>query len=413
MGFNMIREHLKCPNVRSKERSLWQNAPYVTSFRCERNEPCFVHNTVLDWVADELGMDPTEVALVNSNDPGHGLKECIEKGKEAIGWDEKWHLSGAKTLPNGKMHGIGFAWSFEWGCAGSTASAALRVCPDGTAQVIGAMSDVGCAPETTYAMIAAEALGMRLEDVYMQLSGQDVGYTMQAASCSTCLCANGTVVKEVAEKAKVMLLERAAPQFEVAPDELDIKDSVIYVKSAPENTLPIASLFWGESSDLTASVTSHGTPSERPPYELYQAHFCEVEVDTETGEWKLKKTVLVNDVGTAIYPDSVNGQQYGGFIMGIGRDLGEELIYDSMTGVLLNGNFLDYKIATMLDCGSIEPYIKESGLGLGPFGSVGIGEDLAVLAMPLISNAIYNAIGVRINELPVTPDKVLKALGKV
>ena len=422
-----IDELLKCPNTKCTFRSVWQNKQYEASFRCEHNACCFILNTILDYVADELGMDPTEVALINSNDPGHVLKECIDAGKEAIGWDEKWHKPGTKRLPNGKMHGIGFAWGFNWGAAGQPASAAVRICPDGTAQVIGAMSDVGVAPQTSYAMIAAEALGMRLKDVYMQVSGSDVGYTMQGASCSTCFCANGTVVKEAAEKAKKMLLERAAPKFGVTPEELDIKDSVIYVKAKPEKTCTIPdvlvpsrfgppvgiNLCPGEGNDLVASVTSHATPRIEPPYDCYQAHFCEVEVDTETGQWEIKRVVLVNDVGKAIYPESVNGQQYGGHIMGIGRDLGEEYIHDPTTGVLLNGDLLEYKIPTMLDWGPIETYIKESGLGPGPYGGVGIGEHLAVLTEPLISNAIYNAIGVRINDLPITPEKVLKALGKI
>ncbi|MBC8457893.1 MAG: xanthine dehydrogenase family protein molybdopterin-binding subunit [Deltaproteobacteria bacterium] len=138
----------------------------------------------------------------------------------------------------------------------------------------------------------------------------------------------------------------------------------------------------------------------------------EVEVDTGTGQIEVTKVVNVNDVGKAVSPETVEGQMYGGTYMGVGRALTEEMVWDENTGVLLNRNLLDYKYATMLDCGPIETVIKETGMGHGPYGAVGVAEDIATVVPALLGPAVYNAIGEWIDEYPITADKVLKALGK-
>jgi xanthine dehydrogenase molybdenum-binding subunit len=143
-----------------------------------------------------------------------------------------------------------------------------------------------------------------------------------------------------------------------------------------------------------------------------QAHFMEVEVDTETGEVDITKMVTVNDVGKVINWDGCEGQAYGGAIMGIGRGMTEEVVYDERTGVMLNGNLLNYKIPTMMDYGDIETIMVETGMGYGPYGTVGIGEDVATVVPALIGPAVHNAIGVWPETFPVTPERVLKALGK-
>jgi xanthine dehydrogenase molybdenum-binding subunit len=137
-----------------------------------------------------------------------------------------------------------------------------------------------------------------------------------------------------------------------------------------------------------------------------------VEVDPETGEVVVTKVVNVNDVGKAMSPESVEGQQYGGTYMGVGRNRSEEYIWDEKTGVLLNGNLLDYKINTMGDIGSIETIIVETEMGYGPYGAVGIGEDVATDTTHVLNGAVQNAIGEWVDDGPITPDKVLKALGK-
>jgi CO/xanthine dehydrogenase Mo-binding subunit len=142
-----------------------------------------------------------------------------------------------------------------------------------------------------------------------------------------------------------------------------------------------------------------------------QAHFLEVAVDTETGKIDLLKIVTVNDVGRVINWDGCEGQQYGGAYMAMGRALMEEVVNDPVTGVALNADLLNYKIPTILDLGPIETRLVETGMGYGPYGLVGIGEDVATVAPSLVAPAVFNAIGKWVDEYPITPARVLRALG--
>jgi len=216
------------------------------------------------------------------------------------------------------------------------------------------------------------------------------------------------------------------------PEDLDINDSVIYAKENPSIKKTVAEVvkdvrgsFVQKHEYGAIQNTTHepiyvwayhrqGRLGKEPGRQRLcrQAHFCEVEVDPETGEVEVIKVVNVNDVGKAMSPETVEGQQYGGTYMGVGRNRSEEYIWDTQTGVLLNGNLIDYKFSSMLDVGPIETIIVETGMGLGPYGSVGIGEDVANDTTFLLHGAVYNAIGKWVDNGPITPDKVLKALGK-
>jgi len=138
----------------------------------------------------------------------------------------------------------------------------------------------------------------------------------------------------------------------------------------------------------------------------------EVEVDPGTGEVEVTRVVNVNDVGKVISWEGCEGQQYGGSYMAVGRGRSEEVVHDPATGVMLNGNLIDYKIATIQDIGAIDTCLVETGMGYGPYGIVGIAEDVATLVPGLMGPAVHNALGVWVEELPVTPDRVLNALGK-
>jgi xanthine dehydrogenase molybdenum-binding subunit len=139
----------------------------------------------------------------------------------------------------------------------------------------------------------------------------------------------------------------------------------------------------------------------------------EVEVDPGTGKVDILKVITVNDVGKVINWDSAEGQGYGGAFMGVGRGRTEEVVYDSKTGVMLNGNLLNYKIPTIMDVDSIDSVLIETGMGYGPNGTIGIGEDVASVVPVLIAPAVYNATGKWIERFPVTPDIILKTLGKI
>ena len=459
-------ENTKVPNLYGKRLNVRVNKGPTTAVRCEQNPNCLPFTLVFDHVAAELGLDPIEVALKNDGSEGHdmtwlnqrkaemgfqvrdSLRECVERGKAAIDWDKKWHLSGTKRLANGKMHGIAFTWTHEWDDSAGSSEIAIRIeRNDGTASILGCRSDIGVNAETAYCQVAADELGMRYEDVFYRQQ-IDTGFFTMTPDSSTNMSVNGFAIRNAARLLKRKILEAATSPGAVTqrgsypaafpdmkPEDLDIKDSVIYVKADPSRKMTLAEFvgpsgaagpmsfyeFLEPRTNFTLPLFAHSSqvqtcayalPSGPRPRLTRQAHFMEVEVDTETGEVEVTKVVNVNDVGKVINWEACEGQQYGGTYMGVGRGRSEEVVHDPMTGVMLNGNLLDYKFATMLDVGPIDTILVETGMGYGPYGVVGIAEDIATVVPALIGPAVYNAIGKWINDYPITPDKILKALGK-
>ncbi len=459
-------ENTRIPNVYGKIEAIQVNKGINVPTRCEQNPNTHSLTLVFDHLADALSLDPTDVALKNDGADGHdmdwlndrkgemgfevrdSLRECIEKGKAAIEWDKKWHPPGVKRLQNGRMHGLGFTWTHEWEDSAGSSEIAIRIeRNDGTASILGMRCDNGVNAETAYCQIAADELGMRLEDVFYRPQF-DPGFFTMTPDSSTNMSVNGFAVRNAARLLKRKILVAAtSPSGETQrgsfpspfggyePQDLDIKDSVIYVKADPSERMSLAEFVQpsgaegpmcytpemgrgAQRSNFSVPLFSHSWQVQQGAYASYrlrlcrQAHFMEVEVDTETGEVLVTKVVNVNDVGKVISWEGCEGQQYGGTYMGVSRGLLEEIVHDPVTGVMLNGNLLDYKIATMNDVGPIETLLVETGMGYGPYGVVGIGEDIATVVPALPGPAIHNAIGVWIDDFPITPETVLRALGK-
>jgi CO/xanthine dehydrogenase Mo-binding subunit len=411
-------------------------------------------------------LDPIEVALKNDGAEGHdmewlnqrkiemgfpardSLRECVEKGKAAIEWDQKWHLAGTRRLPNGRMHGMAFAWTHEWEDSSGSSEIAIRIeRDDGTANVLGMRCDIGVNAETAYCQIAADELGMKIEDVFYR-PHIDPGFFTMTPDSSTNMSVNGFAIRNAARILKRRILELATrPKGQTSrgsfpaafpgmkPEDLDIRDSVIFVKRDPSIRMTIRELVGpaggegpittqpemgkgAQRSSFTEPLFAYGWQVQQGAYAsarlrlTRQAHFMEVEVDPETGEVEVTRVVNVNDVGKVISWEGCEGQQYGGSYMAVGRGRSEEVIHDPVTGVMLNGNLLDYKIATIQDIGKVNTHLVETGLGYGPYGIVGIAEDVATVVPALISPAVHNALGVWVEEFPITPDRILKALGK-
>jgi len=446
-GIEHFIDNTCIPNLRCEAITADVSKGPAWWHRCEQLPNSLCLTLVFDHVAAALKLDPTEVTLKNDGYDGrdashlarykrkHGfpdrdsLKECIEAGKKAIDWDKKWHPPGTKRLGNGRMHGIAFTWNHAWDDVRGTGSAAVMIEQDGTVSIIAQQADLGVNPWTSYCQIVADELGVRIEDIAIKPFTLDHGFSLMSPDGSCNLCSNGYTVRKAARKARKMLLELAADKFgNVKPEDLEIADRVIYIKSDPERTKTIKEItaravpsfvsegFWTDAPVIAwawhcQGIFGQSIETGRPRL-CRQAHFMEIEVDTETGQIEIINVVNVNDVGKAVSPETVEGQMYGGTYMAVGRALTEEMVWDPNTGVLLNRNLLDYKYATMNDCGPIKTIFLETGLGHGPYGTVGVGEDSATVVPALIGPAVYNAIGKWIDDFPITPDKVLKALGK-
>lgn len=419
------------PKVEHNQKIVLTNHQPAWWFRCEKSGTDWITGSIFNKVADELGLDPTEVALKNTPEKGkESLEKCIEIGKEKIEWDEKWHDPREKELPNGKLHGIGFSWAWEWD-SGAHGSAAVRIAEDGSVSLIGAAPDMGVAAHTTYHNVIAEALGVEPEYInYTPDSSDntDRGYILADFGGSWTCGGNVDVIWEAAQKAKKILLDRASEELLKSPDLLEIDKGEIYAKNAPDERISIADAVG--TYDIVASVSTRcmlekddcpfgswacpygfGKQREHP---CYQSHFVEVEVDPETGLVEVDKIVNLNDVGRILLRSGVAGQQYGGSYMAAGRALQDELVHDPETGALLNGNLEDYKVPEITDLGEIEDVGLEVGEGPGALGVVGVGEDISTDLPIAIANAVHNAIGAvpEDHERPFTPDKILKALGK-
>jgi CO/xanthine dehydrogenase Mo-binding subunit len=459
-------ENTRIPNIYGKLKAVQINKGINVPTRCEQNTNAMNLTLVFDRVAAALGMDPTEIALKNDGAEGHdmawlnqkkaetgfqvrdSLRECIDKGKAAIDWDSKWHAPGTKTLPNGRMHGLGFTWTHEWEDSAGSSEVGIRIeRTDGTATIFSTRADCGLNSETAYCQVAADELGMRFEDV--NFVGQtDAGFYGMTPDSSTNMSVNGYAVRNAARLLKQRILEAATQPCGVTsrgsfaaafpgrtPGDLDIKNSVIFVKNEPSLRMTIGQFVGAaglegpmisqpemgkgaQRSSFTEPLYAYSWQVQQGAYSgtrlrlCRQAHFMEVEVDTETGEVEVTKVVNVNDVGKVISWEGCEAQQYGGTFMGVGRAKSEEVVYDPATGVMLTGNLLDYKIATALDIGIVDSLLIETGMGYGPYGSIGIGEDVATVVPALLLPAVHNAIGKWIDVFPITPDKVLSALGK-
>jgi CO/xanthine dehydrogenase Mo-binding subunit len=433
--------------------------------RCEQKANTDSLNVVCNKVAAALGMDPIEIALRNDGADGHdmvwladkkeelgfarrdSLRECLEKGKAAIAWDAKWHAPGAHRLEDGRMHGLGFAWSHEWDDSEGSGEIAIRVeRDDGSISIFGCRADQGVGAETALCQVAADELGVPLSSVFYR-PNEDSGFFPMSPDGSTATSINAFAVRNAARMVKRQILQSAVslraatqrrtpypPAFPgLSADDLDIREGYILERANPANRIAVADYVGPSGTEGPITMTEFtaagvgkfvfsepffaygwqvqgGAYAGARPRLARQAHFIEIAVDTETGKIDVLKAVHVNDVGKVLNWAACEGQQYGGSYMAMGRALMEEVVNDPVTGVTLNADLLNYKIPTILDIGDIETYLVETGMGYGPYGMLGVGEDTATVAPSLIAPAVYNAIGVWIDEYPITPARVLRAL---
>ena len=439
-------------NVRSTQQWAFTNRGYVESVR-HGAPSCVPHNIMFDRVAGEFGLDPTDVALKNDGCDGHpwewvaqyqkdngfpqrqSLREVIGRGKEAIGWNHKWHPAGARKLANQKMHGLGFMSINEWGAGlkGILADGySCLILRDGKVAIVGMRCDPGVDTESGFRSCVASEMGLKYEDTVIQERRSDnhiYHFAEPGGSYGTISTTPQLILAARELKAKILRYAVAAsPAGRIffpakTPEELDIRDSIIFEKADSSNrktVAEVANAFWNVDPAIAHPVVPNitGLSSEgKPDPKLYvmsrQAHFIEVEVDTETGEITVVDLVCVNDVGHVFNPKGAQGQQYGGAYMALGRNRTEEKICCPRTGVGLNYDHVGYQLGTMNDYPVIQCLLHESHQGYSAYGSCGIGENVGASLSAIVAGAVYNAIGKWILDFPITPDKVLRALGKI
>jgi xanthine dehydrogenase molybdenum-binding subunit len=420
---HVIRQY-RCPNVLLEPTVVYTNRPVTGTYRYfGAAEGVVAGEQIIDMLAEKIGMDAVEFRVKNHQVVGDTIKpgftvsscaldECLKLSAEKIGWKE---IRGKKIQVGTKRRGVGCA-NVTHSSSGRLAlmelsTAIVKLNEDCSASVITSATEMGQGVIGVMGQIAAEVLGLPFEDIHVVIGDTDVTPWNVGSHASRSTFCTGTAVQKAAQDAREQLLERAAKMLEVSAEELDIKDRRVYVKASPGKGMSLRELARKTIYNFDEPLGIIGRCSWQPDKlgTPWGAFFVEVEVDIETGEVKILKMVFTYDIGRAINPTAVEGQLQGGTYQGVGYGLWEDVILDE-NGVMLNDSLATYKIPSTLDLPDVEVILVEHGDPNGPFGAKGIGELPRGAPAPAISNAIYDAIGVRIKDLPMTPEKILKAL---
>lgn len=435
----------KVPSIRYIARCVYTNNTWTQAMRGYGNpQATFGIECNLDRLAEMVGIDPVEMRLMNSNTPGEvtpqrfkitscGLRECIEKVAERLDWESKHGRRDGRGVGMASLiHVGGGARVYKSDGCGTI----IKVDDFGTVDVFTGATDIGQGSDTVISQVVAEVLGVGINDVNVvdndtEVCPWDVGVHASRTTFVACNSAIGAT-----KKVKGQILELAAGYVEIQkdkdgvkreikldenPNNLIIRGGMVFSKRDPETGIPLDKILrashYKTGGKMVMGEYFYDPDNENLDREFkgnlsmtyaYGTHGVEVEVDRETGKVKILKYVAAHDVGRAINPMLLEGQIYGAVCMGVGYGLTEQLILDK--GECMNPNFRDYKVLTAKDVIPVDPIIVETMDRDGPFGAKGIGEPGCVPTAPAIANAIYDAIGIRIFDLPITPEKILKAL---
>jgi len=429
--FLVWEETYRLPNARFNGYRVYTNKPVRGMYRCHGRAFHGGLGMQLDMIAQELGMDPVEIRLRNALKTGEvqatgskiiscGLTEAIEQAAERSGWKDK-----RGKLPYGKGVGMGangMMVGFPMGIRGGSA-AMLKFNEDGGCTLISGVVDNGQGNESMVVQIAADVLGMKMEDINLVSADSEVTPLDQGAYSQAATFVSGNAARAAAIDAREQILNIASDMLDATPGELDLNNGQVFVRQRPEWNVWLGKVIRKALLDNTPVV---GRGSYMPKVDLrrewvsnpkgqhagtfsFGAVVAEVEVDTETGQVKVTKVTGAHDCGFAINPMSVEGQLEGSVASGgVGATLLEEHSWDG--GQMLNANMLEYKVPLSVDMPQITPIIVETVDPEGPFGAKEAGLWGSMNMFQAIGNAVYDAVGVWIREFPITPDKVLKAL---
>ena len=385
------------------------NKPKAAAYRAPGvPAAAFAAESVIDEICEKLGMDPLEFRTKNASKegsrriPGPVLQKVGYLETLAAAMDTEHY----KTPLEGPNRGRGIAAGF-WFNGTGPACATASVNADGTVSLIEGSPDIG-GSRASMAMQVAEVLGLPAEDVHPTIGDTDsVGYTSLSAG-SGATFKSGWACYEAATDIKQQLIQRAARIWDVSPDDVEYTDGVASHKSDSELKLTFKQLA-GRLIGTGGPVVGRGNVNPAGVGNSFAVHIVDVEVDPETGKVAVLRYTALQDVGKAIHPSYVEGQIQGGVVQGIGWALNEEYVYNK-SGVMDNSSFLDYRMPTSLDLPMIDTVIVEIANPGHPFGIRGVGEVCIVPPMAAMANAIHNAIGVRMDVLPMSPGNVLEAL---
>ncbi|HWG50574.1 MAG TPA: xanthine dehydrogenase family protein molybdopterin-binding subunit [Candidatus Acidoferrales bacterium] len=402
---------VEIPNQRKQHVAVLTNIGPARAWRAPNHpQGCLITMAALDDLAAKLNMDPVELLLKNLSltQRADVYREELAIASDLMNWKKNWHprnQGGSGVV----KRGLGVA-IHTWGGRGHNSNCALTIHPDGSVDIKMGSQDLGTGTRTAILMVAGDTLGLPIDKI--QLNIGDNEYPPDGGSGgSTTIGGVSSSTRRAAVDARDQLLAKVAPALNAQPQELEIVNQVIRVKSAPSR-----SMNWKDACARLGTQPIQVLGKNPGPGDLISsgvggAVMADVSVDTETGIVKMNKMVCAQDCGLIINMKTAESQVYGAMIMGIASTLYEEKIMDPTTGAMLNPNMDFYRLAGIGDVGELVVHMM-TGKGYDERGPIGLGEPPTVGPMAAISNAVANAIGARVPFMPITPDRVVAALNE-
>ena len=398
------------PNFRLRSYGIYTNKIFAGSYRASGvADMNFAVESHTDTIARKLNMDPIDfraqnalregdITVSGARVPANGLFETIESVKQRLGLP--------KALEEGR--GVGVAMG-EWRCGSGPSTASISVNEDGTISLLTGSVDIS-GSDTSLAQIAAESLGVGLEQVIVAKRDTDMAPFTGPSGGSRIVYSQGKAVQMAADDAKGKLFALAANRLGVQPDALEIGGGWVYVQDNTPQGLTLSQLANMSLTSQSGPIIGLASLSSMPYAPVFNTQAAEVLVDKQTGHVRVTRFVQAQDVGTAINPMAVEGQLEGGAVQGIGRALSEEMIIDPETGKVLNPSLSTYLMPLAVDMPEIENILVNVPTDDGPFGARAVAEPPGFGPPAAIANAIYDAVGIRIKELPLSAERVLAAI---
>src|SRR5256885_842324 len=407
------------PNFDVKGFEVLTHKPSIAAYRAPvAPQTIFAIDSHMEQIAKAIGVDPVEFRLrhlqregdkMANNQPGlsNGAVEVLTRLAEHPLWKKRAEWTASSK--DGKLRGTGLSLG-GWLGGLQPPGATVRLNPDGTLQVLTGQVDIA-GTNIALAQIAATAYGVDIDKVKITTGDTDVAPMTGLSAGSKTTYTVGVAVMQAAQNARNQTLEIAAKELEASVHDLEIDDGKVVVRGVPNKGVTLAQI--GKKGNLSMSKVEPVLGTSHPAFSVQAPAFCgqlaRIEVDPDTGEVTLHDFVVVQDVGKAINPLQIEGQMQGGAVQSLGMALTEALIYDDK-GRLTNPSLLDYRKLTAADLPNIETIIVEKPAPHGPFGARGVGEPPIVPAPAAIANAIADATGVRLTELPLSSERIALAI---
>jgi xanthine dehydrogenase YagR molybdenum-binding subunit len=424
----LIRDLYKCPNVKTTSTDVYINTGPARPFRAPGHpQGAWALEQMIDALAEAIQMDPVELRLKNislysqarDTQPlytTNGLKDCLEKGAEAFGWKEARSRIAREGNKGFTRRGVGVAgglWIVGGGRPPSTII--LKLFSDGSVNLNMGASDIGTGTKTVMALVVSEELGVKPETI--QIEHADTGTTQFATPSggSKTVATESPAVREAAISVKQQLIEIAAKDIDVDPAALYFRAGTIISRTDPSRKIKITGLSGLKKRGVVVGIGYRGPNPKNKVANPFAAQFCEVEVDTRTGEVRIIRFLGAHDSGRVMSRLTYDNQVFGGITMGIGLATTEARILDrNQTGKMVNRNWHDYKLPTALDVPGdmISLPIETDDTEVNTTGAKGLGEPVTIPTAAAVANAVYHATGVRVTGTPINPVQLCHLLAE-